>query len=455
MTVRTIAALASIAVMTMSASGASAQATQDLPPSPSAAPKPSQDVAATDSDTPLPAQPEHLLGDWGGLRTAAQDAGIKLSLGWANEVAHNFDGGRGGKTAAAGQIAFAAETDLQKLTGVDAGKIIVKISQRYGRSLSLTASLDTLQQVQEIYGRGNVTRISELSYSKDFLDKRLNVKFGRMEPGDDFGSFSCKFQNLTFCYFTPDHIAGDNFFAYPVSMWAARAKVKITGDVTFKVGAYDINPELARPRGGFSFNTTDSTGTNYITELNWEPKLGSRQLRGIYKIGGWHSTARREDLFFDIDRQPLVLTGAAPLERHGYNGIYAQMQQQLTNQPGPGDRGLSVFVNFFQTDEYVVQNNRVINAGLFYSGFLDARPYDEIGFAAGQTRVSSRLRKGQQLLGDEAAVQHAEYPLELYYSVNFGSAVTLRPNLQYVVQPDGYKDRSNLVVAGLKTIVQF
>lgn len=36
-------------------------------------------------------------------------------------------------------------------------------------------------------------------YQQKFLDRRLDIKLGRFGEGEDFNSFVCDFQNLTFC----------------------------------------------------------------------------------------------------------------------------------------------------------------------------------------------------------------------------------------------------------------
>jgi porin len=52
-------------------------------------------------------------------------------------------------------------------------------------------------------------------------------------------------------------------------------------------------------------------------------------------------------------------------------------------------------------------------------------------------------------------VQHAEYPMEIYYSVNITPALTLRPNIQFIHAPGGVDDRANVLVLGLHSSVQF
>ncbi|WP_010219434.1 carbohydrate porin [Sphingomonas sp. PAMC 26621] len=421
-------------------------------------PAPAAPARVPEGEQPFP-QSDYLMGDLGGIRNSLAARGVSLSFGLVNEVAYNPAGGTSEKVAYADQLSFAVKADMGKLAGLTGGVFTLNISDRNGKNLSDIAQLGTLQEVQEIFGRGNVARISELSYAQDLFGGTLNVKGGRLDIGDDFVAFSCKFQNLTFCYFTPDHIAGDNFFAYPVSQWAVRAKLKLAKDVSLKVGVYDINTKLADKSGGFSFNTSRSIGSDTMTELAWTPKLGPAGLPGTFKGGFWYSSARRSDLFLDANGLPQVVTGTSPLTHKGYFGYWLQAQQQLTGGRDGSSRGLTAFANFVQTDHRVVAVNQVINVGLFYVGAFASRPFDEIGIAVGRSRVSDVLRQAQLLRNATfnlaAPVQRSEIPVEVYYSLNIGKAIAIRPNVQYVRHPGGTAANKDAVILGLKNVITF
>ena len=53
--------------------------------------------------------------------------------------------------------------------------------------------VNLLQQPQEIYGRGNIARLVELSYEQKLFDDHLTVKFGRLPEGE-FNDFSLRFR---------------------------------------------------------------------------------------------------------------------------------------------------------------------------------------------------------------------------------------------------------------------
>jgi carbohydrate-selective porin OprB len=65
--------------------------------------------------------------------------------------------------------------------------------------LSDDARLGTLQQVQEVFGRGQTLRLTQFWYDQKFIDGAIDWKIGRITFGEDFAAFSCDFQNLTLC----------------------------------------------------------------------------------------------------------------------------------------------------------------------------------------------------------------------------------------------------------------
>ena len=115
--------------------------------------------------------------------------------------------------------------DLDRLLGIPSAQFQVTITERTGRNLSDDAELGTLQQVQEVFGRGQTIRLTQFWYDQKFANGLIDWKVGRMTVGEDFASFSCDFQNLTFCGSDPGNIVGNYIFNWPISQWATRVKL--------------------------------------------------------------------------------------------------------------------------------------------------------------------------------------------------------------------------------------
>jgi NAD(P)-dependent dehydrogenase (short-subunit alcohol dehydrogenase family) len=115
---------------------------------------------------------DRLLGDWWGLRTRLASYGLDLELSYTGEFAANVSGGASHEEAYADQIYLGGSLDLQRLSSFPAPKIVFSFTDRNGESLSLKAQLDTLLEVQEIYGEGNYARLNQLYLQQPNFERR-------------------------------------------------------------------------------------------------------------------------------------------------------------------------------------------------------------------------------------------------------------------------------------------
>ncbi|HEY2068675.1 MAG TPA: carbohydrate porin [Rhizomicrobium sp.] len=403
-----------------------------------------------------------ITGDWDGTRTQLQDEGWEFQAKGIFEGAWNPSGGKQQSAAGAGELDFAVLGDLGKLIGDDGGKVEAKITDRFGANLVGAAGLDTLMQVQEIYGRGDIWRLTDLSLSQDLFDKKVNVVLGRLDPGSDFDNVVCNFQNLSFCGSPPGNIDGDYWFNAPIGEWGARLKVNATKDIYLEAGAYQIN--LDNLTNGFSFAFSHGDGALIPFELGWKPELIAG-LPGEYQIGGWYSSEHAADVFYDVHGGALALSGLAPQMDSSREGFFLSARQQITgtappkdSAPGTDGKGLTVFLNYTQSDERTSLLDRQFAIGAAYKGAIAGRSDDEIALAFGTTRSNPRIGTGEALhdragLKPFEPVQDTEYVAELDYRAQVAKGATLTPNLQYITDPGGVSSRDDIVVLGLKAMV--
>lgn len=400
-----------------------------------------------------------ITGDWNGLRTQLQDQGWEFEAKGVWEGAWNPGGGNHQSAAGAGELDFGAIADLGKLMGDDGGKFEVLITDRFGANLVDVAGLHTLMQVQEIFGRGDIWRLSDLSLSQDMLDKKVNLLIGRLDPGSDFDIFACNYENLGFCGSPPGNVDGEYWFNHPVSQWGARLKVNATKDVALSAGVYQVNPRNLTD--GFSFDFSGGTGALIPFEADWKPKLIAG-LPGEYQIGGWIGTSNGRDAFTDIHGDPLALTGLPGRIDDSRSGFFLSAKQQITGEappkdapPGTNGKGLTLFLNYMQSDRRTSFLDRQFAIGAAYKGFMPSRGKDEIAVAFGTTHVNGRVADGEALQNAAGfppqPVQHTEYVTEFDYRAAVVQGATLTPNLQWIADPGGVSGRADVVVLGLKT----
>jgi len=419
--------------------------------------------AVAHAGAPPPFSPELFL-DWDDLRDLLRQQGVDFRFSYVSETATNLQGGDQQLWRYTDQLTFWGALDLQKLFGFPQARFNIVITDRNGRNLSTDADLGSLQQVQELYGRNQTWRWTEFWYDQSYLDGKLDWKVGRMPEGDDFGSFSCEFMNLTFCGSPPGNIAGSYWYNWPVSQFATRLKATFAGLGYIEMGAYAVNPSLLLTRNALNLgNPAGTTGVLAPLEIGWLPSLHG--LAGSYKLGAWYSSATAPDVVENVGGEPLAIAGGTPLMRHGQYGAYVNFQQRLT-APSGGDssRGLSVFANATYADRRTSVLDSQVAIGLLYSGPIRSRPLDELGLAAGETHVNPRVADVERLedaLDDgttEASgyayepvpVQSSEWVGEVFYNIHLRGWLDLRPNFQYVAQPGGVARSASDVIFGLR-----
>jgi porin len=402
---------------------------------------------------------QFLTGDWGGLRTHLHDRGVDLQLTYFSEPAYNAAGGDDHLLRYADQITADASFDLDKLFSWPRAIFKITLTQRNGGSLSTDANLHVLNEVQEVYGRGDILRLTELSYEQVLFGGFLDVKLGRLGVGGSFFNWSCQFMNLTFCGELPGDIVS-TWYNWPVSQWGTRLRLRLNEDMKIEAGLYQVNPRNLENSYGTTLTFSGGIGWMIPVEFDWAPKFGSAQLPGTYRFGGWYDTSNLPDVFLAANGQPQVLNpGAPPLIRNGESGIYLNAQQQITGSSA-NSRNLSVFFNWVEADHNTSTITQLLSVGLFYTGPFGGRPQDVLGFAVGRTKVNTRVADGQRLLNGTGItppvpVQNAEYPIELFYNINFRPWLSVAPLIQYVSHPGGTSAYADVIVLGANIGITF
>ena len=396
-----------------------------------------------------------LTGDWGGWRSRLLSDGFNFEMGYVSETAANVQGGTKTGVRYTDQWSFGVTLDLNKLLDLHDAQFQFTVTDRNGRNLSSDAHLGSLQQVQEVFGRGQTWRITQLWYEQAYFDRLLDLKIGRLTVGEDSATFSCDFMNLTFCGAQPGNLVGNYWFNWPVSQWAGRLKAQIPGFGYAQIAAYEVNPAFLTRGKAFDFgDPPGATGVLLPIEIGWLPTFGDGKLAGSYKFGVWYNTSNTPDVFENTHGQALAIAGGTPRGRDGAYGAYISFVQKLTTPSiTEPDKGLSGFLNATFADRRTATLDSQIAIGIKYTGMFDFRPNDDIALAFGRTHVNSRVVLGEQLQNGAGLgavpVQGSEYPIELYYTVHATNWLNLRPNIQYIHHPGGISQTDD-VILGLK-----
>ena len=405
-----------------------------------------------------------MTGDWGGERTKLIEQGIDIKADYVGEMGANLHGGyNDDKTGRySDQFGLGVALDLQKLWGWDNTQAKIQLTNRNGENISNDRIGDpragTLSSSMEVYGRGHMVRLTQFWIQHQMFDNKLDVKLGYFGEGEDFNTFPCDFQNLSFCGSQVGNYV-NTWYNWPVSQAAIRVKYNITPELYAQIGAYNQNPSQLEHGNGFKLSGSGTKGTVIPVELVWSPKVNN--LPGEYRVGYYKSAADAPDVREDVNGGNAVLTGADFRTRSSKKGYWFVAQQQLTTHNGDASRGLNIAANatFHDKETNLVDNYQSLM--LVYKGPFDARPKDDVGIGAARLHVNNDVKKNAELLNADNGVsdydsaqytpiRETEYNFEINYGFHVTNWLTVRPNLQYVVQPGGVDKVDNALVAGLK-----
>ena len=416
------------------------------------------------ADEAFSADSKWMTGDWGGERTKLIEQGIDIKADYVGEAGYNARGGyNDDKTGRyADQFGLGVALDLQKLWGWDNTQAKIQMTSRNGRNISNDRIGDpragTLSSSQEVYGRGHMVRLTQFWIQHQMFDNKLDVKLGYFGEGEDFNTFPCDFQNLSFCGSQVGNYV-NTWYNWPVSQAAIRVKYHITPELYAQIGAYNQNPSQLEHGNGFKLSGSGTKGTVIPVELVWSPKVNN--LPGEYRVGYYKSAADAPDVREDINGNDAATTGADYRTRSSKKGYWFVAQQQLTTHNGDASRGLNIAANatFHDKETNTVDNYQSIM--LVYKGPFNARPKDDVGIGAARLHVNDDVKKNAELRNGSngvsdydnalfSPIRETEYNFEINYGFHVTNWLTVRPNLQYVVQPGGVDKVDNALVAGLK-----
>jgi porin len=392
---------------------------------------------------------DHLLGDWGGLRTHLEESGITPRWFFITDVAGNPSGGRAQGATQASSTELSLFFDLDRIAGLKGGSVFASFSQRWGNRLS-TNYVGNIFSEQQIYGF-ETFRVIDFSYQQKLFDDRAELRLGRFAATDDFlnSPYNYGFMSNTFCG-NPFGILLDapGMTAY-TGTWAALGKVKPTKRTHIMTAIYDGDLRIRENKYhgvNLSMNGPFFAMWEVGYQVNGLP--GDSQRLGNYKFGGWYDHAT----LIDFE------SGAKKRGSWGYYGLFDQVLIPF-GTPG-SNRGLGVFGSMtVAPDSHVQQLPLYFTAGVSARGLSDARPRDAISFGVATGYFSDALKRAQQdghFLSPDGGIQDHETVVEMTYRIDFHrGAFFVQPDFQYIIRPGGTGRLADAPVFGAQLGINF
>lgn len=413
---------------------------------------------------------KYMSGNWGGARDALSEEGYDFNLDYVGMAASNLSGGADSHVTMryADQLALGMSMNLEEVLNWDKADFRLTVTERSGRNISNDRISDSratmFSSAQEIWGRGQTWRLTQMWIRKRLFDESLDVKFGQFGEGEDFNVLPCDFQNLSFCGSQVGKRVGDIWYNWPVSQWALRIKYHLTPDFFAQVGVFEQNPSNLEVGNGFKLSGSGTKGAVFPAEVVWSPTVHG--LPGRYGLGYYYSNAKANDVYLGSDGFPQPLSGGAFKSHQSKHGAWVSAQQQVSTHGGSQERGLSISLNWTVHDRATSKVQDSQQMTMVFKGPFDSRLKDDIGFGISRIKVNGDVRKRARLVNSLNGVddfddprfipiQHVEYNSELYYGIHLTDWVTFRPNVQYVKYPGGVREVDSALIMGLKIQSKF
>jgi len=399
-----------------------------------------------------------LTGNWGGARSNLQEDGITLRAHWTTESAGNVSGGRYQTARYTQQLDFGADFDLDKLWGVPNAKIQFTVTDRAGRSLTNDA-LGNMFSTQELYGAGQNFRLAELNWQQDFLDHKVSIELGWSPMGDDFARLPafCNFQNGIICGHANAMTTNSGAHNFPIAEWGGRIKLRPVPTFYVAGGVYQVNPNAGNKDQGWNLSFK-SSGLLVPVEVGWSTRADNPR-PGDFKLGAYYNSAGTPDVLTDVNGLSAGLTGAAFEHRDGRSGGYFIVDKMVYREGADTNRGLFLGAMGGVGDAATAKFRDFWIVGGHYLGTFPGRDNDVISFMVASARINPRLTRYQRdrdrvMLGT-VPIQTSETVLEVDYGAKIAPWLMLRPNLQYIIRPNGTGKIPDAFVIGLYTQATF
>jgi len=410
---------------------------------------------AIDTDKSSVWNQQYLFGDWNGERTKLALEGVNFAFNNIGDFQTDITGNQTHNATYDGRFRGIVDINFRKLADFD-GEFFFTALWQYGRN-------NTGQYPDGMGGFGNPyhvntftssvggeesERIDQIWYEQGLADNMFKIKFGQVAASSEFGAtdfYDC-FVNDEIAY-APDALYNIKQSFSP----AGKPGVVLTGDLS------DLAKGLYVKAGAFTayFNPyrPDSNGVYYEDDFQ-------HGMTAAFEVGYHEQNAAYPGTYkAGLNGNQLKYTNpyTGEIYRGDYNA-YAVVEKTVyhpTGADGKPDlkRGLDLVSEFIGApgDRNPLQYE--ITFGGRYTGLFPGRAEDKLNFGVIYSDIGSafssyyRTAYGHGLGG--------ETTLELGYQYNPTAWLSIQPDIQDIIDPSGDSNRDQILIVGVRTIVQF
>ncbi len=371
------------------------------------------------------------------------DRGIQFFGWWMISLQGNPVGGLDQDFDYTGLLNFGIDLDMETMAGLKG--FWIHVSGSWANGNDLTADVGAFAPVNAVYS-GDSLRLFEMYLEERFLDDRLSIRAGRLSIGWEYGleyDFFTQYQSAAFRLNVFALDGNDpNFAVIPFANWGVR--LRWTPNEQWRIQASWMN---GYPRDfadddkhGVDFSADPTKGSFFILEgsYQWLPTKAQREARpsglpGRVTFGGYYDTGTFDNL--DGSGETDQVLGTA----------YVIVRQKIWEPETASDRGINVWTAFaWAGKEDIVSVPYFWSGGMVWTGPFPRLAKDTLalGFAS-------------LWFSDALAGQTVETVLEVAYSFNFTTWISVTPDLQYIIRPSGMGTIDNAFLAGVLLYLTF
>ncbi len=392
------------------------------------------ETAAEMGETPPSQRLDQQLLNWYGLRPKLDDAGVDVAATWTIDDSKALVGGLDTeKNILRNLFDLRVNLDTRALFGLKGGTFSIDFQNQSGTNGS--------EVVGDIQGFDNAdadgrTQISEVWYQQIFANNQLRVKIGKVDANTEFAfpEYGANFLNSSFGHSPtlismptyPDPAMSVNVFVYPDPHWYVGA------------GIYDGSGITGLETGSYGPSNLLHSGETYfyIGETGYRWTMKENTLPGRLAVGGTYHSGQFDT--FDGGTQ----TGAA--------SVYGLLEQKLWHEKfydKTSEEGLYGFLQYGHTDGNVSNITDQFGAGLTWVGPYTKKNPDTIGIGVTAARLTDEPGAG--------FTENAETSIETFYNFQATTYLSIKPDLQYIINPGGDESIDNALVLTVRLTLAF
>jgi len=350
------------------------------------------------------------------LEVMASDSSIKIDALYTGELWRNTTGGLRTGWKFLGDLDIAMEVDGERALGLDGVTLFANGLFIHGGSLSgqLLGDVQTASNIEAT----RQARLFELWVEKTYgAVHGPSLRVGLYDLNSEFDSSEVSSLFINSSHGIGPQIAqtglnGPSIF--PATALGARVRWTPARTWNAQLAVLDGVPGHPDRPASNDLRLDRDDGLLIVTEVS---RAGARRSR--LALGAWSYTAKFDEIAPE--------SAAEPIRRSRDNhGVYVVLE-------GHSEQGLSAFLRGGTANGRLNAFDEYIGAGVVYTGLLDRRPEDQLGFAIASVANGREYLSMRRADGAEADAR--ETTLELTYRFATHEWLTLQGVIQHIINP--------------------